>query len=259
MHHLSAGIVRQSRKCIRLLLPNCSTLISYRLVDKTLVSITVGKDIGEEETFSLHREYLVTVSKYFKNMFKGSFREKKDKNVSLDDVDPMVFKIFIEWLHGRKVLDIEGNEYKGDIYDCDCDVEEDSFGRLIHLYIFSDQYDIPQLRRDALDAFINFSYACPHLCPPNLIGHVYENLPSKSPMLRFLVDEYVCFWSGELSEGSADLPAPFLLEVARTFCVYTRKTHKTHKGIEIFSDPCRRSLDPYGRLCDYHEHGQIEV
>lgn len=153
----------------------------------------------------------------------------------------------MERLHGRK---LEGDEYRGDIYDSDVDEDLNhvhSFETLLDLYIFSDKYDVPQLRRDVLDTLVNFSWDYPWICPPDVVERAYENLPSKSPLLRALVDMHVCWWDGELTEGHVDLPASFLLEMTRTFCVNRRRTHE---GIEV-----PRFLSPHRRLCDYHEHG----
>lgn len=69
-----------------------------------MVTVTVGNDFGDEkQELVLPREYLTTVSEFFENRFKSAFREDNEKSLRLDDVETRTFRIFVEWLHGRKL------------------------------------------------------------------------------------------------------------------------------------------------------------
>jgi hypothetical protein len=61
------------------------------LMDSTAVTIIVGKDLGEEQEYSLPREYLTTVSQFFEKSFVGSFREANEKTLTLSDIELVTF------------------------------------------------------------------------------------------------------------------------------------------------------------------------
>lgn len=60
-------------------------------MDSTAVTIIVGKDLGEEQEYSLPREYLTTVSQFFEKSFVGSFREANEKTLTLSDIELVTF------------------------------------------------------------------------------------------------------------------------------------------------------------------------
>jgi hypothetical protein len=158
-----------------------------------MVTITVGIDFDDDQSFVLPREYLTDVSEFFENIFKGTFHEVNEKTLTLSDVEPVTFQIFIEWLHRRKFLNGEGEEYDG---ARDGEADESRFTELMNLYIFSDQFDVPQLRRDVLDTFNNYQNNCPVLYGTTAVTDAYNQLPQRSPMLRLLVDSYIDSWMG---------------------------------------------------------------
>lgn len=207
-----------------------------------MVTITVGKDFGDGLEFVLPQEYLTTVSEFFENSFKGSFLEAKEKKLTLSDVKPVTFRIFVEWLNGRKLLNSEGVEYNG---ESDGKLEIKRFDELMLLYIFADQYDVPQLRRDVLETFVVYQDDCPTMVDPYLVRLAYDRLPSSSPMLSFLVDAFVFSWAGITPGEKAsppDYPSEFLLSTTSKFC-------SSRKQIMIVLEN-----SPYESPCDYHEH-----
>ncbi|KAE9990553.1 hypothetical protein EG327_001279 [Venturia inaequalis] len=215
------------------------------LTDNTMVTITVGKDLNDELEFVLPQQYLITVSEFFENSFAGSFLEAKEKRLTLSDVKPTTFRIFVEWLNGRKLLNSEGMEYDG---DRDGKVKSPRFEELVLLYIFADQYDVPQFRRDVLETFATYQRHYPMMIHGVWLRLCYDRLPSTSPMLRFLVDSHVYSWTG-VAEGykALDYSPEFLWDLASKFCSL-RKEHL------IKVERC-----PYELRCDYHEHdGKME-
>lgn len=204
--------------------------------------ITTGKDFGNEEIFILPREYLTTVSEYFENMFQGAFRETTDKKVALNDVEPVIFRLFIEWLNNRRL-----HNTKREIFDGSAQVQNyEGYKQLLDLYVFSDEYDVPQLRRDVLDALVLFSHLSPTLFDMELVAQAYDKLPSNSPLLRFLVDEYAANWAGPVEDVRDDTPTAFLWDLTKTFCDLRRIRRRTGKIEE--------ARFPSKKLCDYHEH-----
>jgi len=75
------------------------------------VTITVGEIFDEEQEFVVPLEHLTTVLEFFESSYIGSFRENNKKTLSRDDVLPVTFRIFVEWLNRRKLLNAEGEKY----------------------------------------------------------------------------------------------------------------------------------------------------
>lgn len=187
------------------------------------------------------REYLTSVSDYFAKAVKGFFRGAAEKRVSLADVEPQIFGIFLECLYGRILVDETGEKYDG---NKDADTETLRHGVLLDLCIFGDEYDVPQFRRDVLDEFIKYQGAHDTLCCTDTIQRAFKHLPSNSPMLRLLIDVAIYSWSG-CGEGDwicDGLPPAFLYGIAS-------KLLSRQKDDTILIDK-----GPYEKLCDYHEH-----
>lgn len=64
------------------------------------------------QLFHIHKDLLCYWSKYFHNAFNGSFREANEKEITILDVQPKIFKIFMGWLYTQNLMldkDIEDN------------------------------------------------------------------------------------------------------------------------------------------------------
>lgn len=206
-----------------------------------MVIITVGQG-NEAKDFIVAREYLISVSDYFVNAFNRSFREAADKKISLADVDSTTFGIFIEWLHSRVLVDKNGEKYDA---EKDGEKEEENnvlkFMQLLDLYIFGDEYDVSQFRRDVIDIFIKYQVKSPSLPPCSTIQQAYERLPASSPLLQFLVDCWTFYYGGQdIANIKYDLlPRQFLMDTMTEVC-------RAHHG--------EKRKNPYTSPCDYHEH-----
>lgn len=204
-----------------------------------MVTIYIGEDFGEKQEFILPMGYLSSVSPYFENAFKGSFREATEKKIQLSNVEPETFGIYVEWLNSRQILDTDGEAFVG---ENDTDISRHSV--LLKLYIFADEYDHPQLRRDVLQIFIMHTEKYKKCVPIKSISEAYSRLPSNSPLLRFLVDHYAFDWgSTEPKKTESEHPLHFLYSLA----------FKLQNQANNFELP-RKVQSPYLNECDYHEH-----
>ncbi|KAF2499687.1 hypothetical protein BU16DRAFT_615084 [Lophium mytilinum] len=71
-----------------------------------IVTVNAGPDA---EPFHIHKNLITHWSRYFHNAFKGGFRETEEEVITLDDVEPLLFKIVMEWLDTQK-LALENRE-----------------------------------------------------------------------------------------------------------------------------------------------------
>jgi hypothetical protein len=75
--------------------------LTPRSVGTTIVTVRVGKGV-EVVNFQIH-EKLLRESKFFKNAFKGPWREPDENFVSLPDFDRYVFDTYKRWLYTDKL------------------------------------------------------------------------------------------------------------------------------------------------------------
>lgn len=203
-----------------------------------MVTISIGEDFGEKQDYILPMEYLTSVSPYFENAFKGSFREAVEKKISLANVEVETFGIYVEWLNGREIVDSNGKAFVG------ASATHDSQQAvLLKLYLFADEYDHPQLRRDVLQVFIRHTNKYTHCVEFETISKAYDRLPSNSPLLRFLVDHYAYEWNPPNDTTERSLPVQFLYSLAITLCAQAASLQLP-----------RTVKSPYLDDCDYHEH-----
>jgi hypothetical protein len=195
--------------------------------------IIIGTD-NDKKTFTLPREFLTAVSKYFENALKGPFRETNTKTLTLDNVTPNTFRIFHEWLSARQLRSIDGTPYA---YTSG----RDFLPELLDLYIFADQYDVPQLRRDTMNAWIDVQTKDPNLVSDALVSIAYERLSNQSPMVRFILNSYCNLCAGKWPNlNLGDFPAQFLFDGMK------KLLQERQVGVKI--------RDPYKNRCEYHEH-----
>ncbi|KAE9969166.1 hypothetical protein BLS_005464 [Venturia inaequalis] len=208
------------------------------LTDLTMVTISIGEDFGEKQDYILPMEYLTSVSPYFENAFKGSFREAVEKKISLANVEVETFGIYVEWLNSHKIVDENGEAFAGENA-----IEISRHAVLLKLYLFADEYDHPQLRRDVLEVFIRHTNKYTHCVGVETTSKAYDRLPANSPLLRFLVDHYACEWSPASTATETFPPIQFLYMLAI----------KLRAQADCLQLP-RRVQSPYLNDCDYHEH-----
>lgn len=67
----------------------------------SVVMVCVGPNA---QPFHIHKDLLCYWSKYFRNAFNGSFREANEKEITILDVQPRIFKIFMGWLYTQNLM-----------------------------------------------------------------------------------------------------------------------------------------------------------
>ncbi|KAF2491101.1 hypothetical protein BU16DRAFT_143574 [Lophium mytilinum] len=229
-------------------------------MDPTMVTIFVGT---EKKPYTAHMDLLTHYSDYFHAMFKGSFKEAEERNTSMEDVEETLFGNFLDWLY-HQTLPCPLSDYSlhprptrptNPGTDLRTSAKLDIVTRL---YALGDQYEIPNLRRDAIDHVFDY-YEREGVVPYyRSVILTYDLLPEDSPLCQLLIDRYIR--KGYLAsvhdynenkelntDGKlrADLPHAFLLGMMV-------------KGLDTMADLAagkkRKSMD----VCDYHEHASDE-
>ncbi|KAF2810465.1 uncharacterized protein BDZ99DRAFT_366573, partial [Mytilinidion resinicola] len=153
-------------------------------------------------SFCVHRGLITYWSPYFRNAFNGSFKEAEEKEITLEDVEPSIFKTFMAWMYSQNiVLDkpivkLPEPEPENTAYgDSDQTLTAVLYSTLVDLYIFADEYDIKQLRIDVIEMIHSANTNCKHFIPDiRAVSKALHNLPPTSGLYRYLVNVYVGDW-----------------------------------------------------------------
>ena len=194
--------------------------------------------------FSVQLNLIIYFSPFFKAAFTGPFKEGQEKLVTLPDIEASIFELFVNWLYRQRFPTHADSPQLLALYHRDEDANF-QFDRLVRLYVFSDKYDVPKLKRQCLDML--FEYLIDEDQLPDLYHVVYaiKNLDDKDPLLGMIVDCF-CYWSGRdcwVASRIEMLPAPFLARIMGLFVDFR------HGGLVGVDEP---------DLCDYHDHASHE-
>lgn len=208
-----------------------SSLTSARSIYDSMVNVKVGPQAVQ---FEVHRGLLCYQSAYFNSCLNSTFKEAREKAVTLDDEDPKIFKRFFAWLYTGKLL-----------YDEET-VEKVPYGELLRSYIFAEKRLAPRFQNACIDAVILRDKVFQQLPNTEETQRVWDNVCDSSPMRRLLVDLLVLL--GDMpkiihEDSKIDFSADFLASIIRGLYVL--------KGSGPLS---RQDLDFWGKRCSYHTH-----
>jgi hypothetical protein len=202
------------------------------LVDGMPITPHVRKLPDTGHKFVVMRQYLVFVSPHFERTLNAPSGAKPDI-IILEDVAPAIFGIFHEWLLSRKLLNRNCKEFS-------C---TDGYADILHTYVFAHKYDVPQLRRDAIDAFGRMKTMRRYLPSPDVISTAYAELPETSPMVSLVLDMYATTW-GPDADGTENNPSTLDAKLPKRFF------------IDLAVNARRRmvsgKMDWVWKPCDYH-------
>ncbi|KAI4960045.1 hypothetical protein J4E86_001664 [Alternaria arbusti] len=171
------------------------------------IPVHVVVEVGpERKEYYVQKAFLTHHSDYFRKALSGTWKEAKDGVVSLDDIEPGVFNLFLEWMYTQQVPVIWADYSR---------IMNRSVTPLdickIKLYVFADRFAVPVLRTAMNRQIVQDSDAGP---PVELgyksIIYAFENLPPSDPLLDLFVDRHYVEWSG-YKVPMLQLPHDFLL------------------------------------------------
>jgi hypothetical protein len=169
--------------------------------------------------------------------------------VKLEEEDPETFELFIFWCYYQRFPseDHHDSQELVDLWTCeDSDGNPMISSRFVDLYVFGDQYQVPELCRHTLDALFEHLIEVDDTDFPSResVTTAWEKLPETSPLSRFLVDVH-CHASDDCSDwesgGEYEYANSFLLAVLRRWA----HIHGSWGECDVHHE-----LD----LCDYHDH-----
>lgn len=173
----------------------------------------------------------------------------------LDDVEPAVFNVFVDWLYTQK-LPPNWSEWKHVM----AEKQGDSLTMrnwLLKVYAFADRFVIPTLRTHANRAIIA---NCDYYTLANLpccmeTAFAFEHLPANDPILDLFVDLYCVYWNFGYTVEDYGLNNKFwFLQLPKELLVrYMIRTGKIRECNDL-------AIESKIKLhcCSYHDHKSEE-
>ncbi|KAI4919459.1 hypothetical protein J4E90_001594 [Alternaria incomplexa] len=208
-----------------------------------MAEIVVGP---KAKRFTVQLNRIVYYSPFFLAALTGPFKEAKDKVVTLPDTEAKVFELFVYWLYHQRFPTQGDSPQLLALYHRD-DYPYFQSARLMKLYVFSDKYNVPKLKRQCLDALFEHlgdasGYQLPDL---NDVAYAVKNLNDQDPLLRMIIDGFCYHGNSECWETSQiqNLPLPFIAKLMKHMSEFR------DGGLEDMREP---------ELCHYHGHATRE-
>lgn len=192
----------------------------------------------------MHESTLAYYSGFFRKALLGKFSEGKSKTVTLKDEETDIFELFVHWLYYQQLPSRDMGVYSAVVNIlCNGHSKLADLEGVVKLYVLGDKYDVPGLRKDAIDlVFHTVSRgSLPHR---DDIKYAFDHLLIPDPMCRLLVDlqwYYECPGGTERTEFDN---AAFVQAIWQRYVYLNRSDDK--------------SFDDVLQLCDYHDHATQE-
>ncbi|KAF2768125.1 hypothetical protein EJ03DRAFT_274693 [Teratosphaeria nubilosa] len=139
-----------------------------------LVIITVGTD--PQRTFRVYRGVISFYSRYFAAAFNnGRFQESIDMATTLPSEDPLIFQLFVHWIHTRRFYD--STLEPSVLLDC---------GTIAKLWVFGDAHGVPLLQNIVADIFARKMGGLVDGVEEEVVRYVEENTMEGSVLRRLL-------------------------------------------------------------------------
>lgn len=165
-----------------------------------------------KQKFVLHRNFICHYSPFFDATFNGDFKEGKDQQLDLEETDPKVFGIFVNWLYTQEI--VAPDEYPA------------TSSHLVRLWVLADRMLVPKLQDDALEEFDKLRVEHRLRLSGGTIQYIYDNTVDGSPLRRYVVALEATGYK-DMPEDFVDLPQFFPREMLVDMIKYLTKRPAT--------------------------------
>ena len=174
------------------------------------VSIHVG---SPTTSFGIHKDLLISSSKYFKAMFSVALAESRLGVVNLPEDDSVVVHTYIDFLYTGKVAFAHSGEQQQTL---------STWETPIRCWIFGDKIQDERFTNATMDAIIHKSQLRDHsgsrwFPTRDLTKLVYQNTTETSPLRELIIAQHVKYGHGSWYEGNTtdDVHPEFMLDLVR--------------------------------------------
>jgi hypothetical protein len=192
---------------------------------------------NERMPYIVHKELLTHHSPYFRTILSGNSQDARSNIVRTDKSLYWAPELVIHWLYRERFPNKHDDPDFHHVWTT-------SPWHVVEVCIFCHLYDIPVLKRKALDHLYKM-FEEKGIPMYSQFCYAFEYLPLGSPLCRFLVDLH-CEKAEEMHWAALSSQTPFQ---DREQLVLRRFSQMSRLGQQA-----RGALD----LCDYHEHASDE-
>lgn len=146
----------------------------------TLIQVNVGSSSEEgatERTFEVFKGVLCFYSGYFATCLNGRWKEAEDQVGPLPDEEPLIFDLFVNWIHTRLFYDSTLEPHV--LMD---------FAALAKLWVFGDAHDIPMLQNEVVDITLRKIRKSKTVFTRDAIEYIYDKTVEFSMLRTLLCD-----------------------------------------------------------------------
>jgi hypothetical protein len=156
-----------------------------------IIKVLVGT--GNQNTFSVHKDIICAKSKFFKTAFmntNGNWRETEEKLMPLPDVDPELFRTYVNWLYTGKIC-----------WSPTPTATAQDHSNLIEAYILGDFLDDTEFRKLVMQFMVAGMSVWEAQFEDDHILRIWEATPEDSPLRNYTLVWMASKWRhGEVSE-----------------------------------------------------------
>lgn len=163
-----------------------------------MVAVFIGPDKIRHD---IHKDLICHHSDYFRRVYNGSWKEVHE-GVTLPDVEPEIFNIFVNWLYSQVVP-----SERADILR----VSETPLPKDHGIYpvckflilkatVLGDYLMAVRLKRQAHNVFVDLCHGCGPMYEH--VNYAFGNLPQDDLPLDLLVEHQCCNWIPEMDAGN---------------------------------------------------------
>jgi hypothetical protein len=190
-------------------------------------------------------------SEYFRNALKESWKEAEENTITIKDIEPAIFDIFVQWLYTQTLptyseISLLLKKHPTDEHD-----DDRSVTILTKAAVFGDRFLVPRFCEVANNAIVNFILTKNGPRPLNFLyasKYAIENLPEDDILIEFFVDihcQYMDHKDNDLDPLTTgwfkqNMPREFLVRLISRYCWVWRQIPTQHPD--------------YSNRCDYHKH-----
>jgi hypothetical protein len=158
-----------------------------------LASEPVKVLVGEANTpFYVHETLLRANGPFFDNAFKGPWKEREERTITLTETDPETFNIYLQWLYTARLFCTKEDDERDDA-DSVAGILYREIERWSHCYKLADFLQSSDFKDALIDTAIEkmIKERCHSTSLPNII---YKYSSKDSVHRKMVVDTIVYIW-----------------------------------------------------------------
>lgn len=214
------------------------------VTQQEMVTVKIGP---QQKQYRIHKGLITYHSEYFGSAYSGQWKEADEKDVVLEDIEPAIFDVFVQWLYTQDMPSVEEIERILKVYPEDEEDGDPVITVLTKSLVFGDRFLSPAFRRGASRGIIEVLSADEPgtFTIFTAVKFSFENLPEEHIINELFIDLYCSHLvRTSASEESLyahllrrDMPYKFLVKVIARYS--TGKTSSLRVWENRLSEHCK--------------------